>query len=74
MTNRNAAASHLFDRSNLSADDCKVMNRVAAKLIKFGAASEERIAKTSRLDSHSVAWALWHLRAEQGAGLYCLPE
>jgi len=68
-------ASHLHDRNPLTALDCKIMNKIAAKLIQFGAASEERLIKVCKLDRTSVAWALWHLRAELSpAGLYMLPE
>jgi hypothetical protein len=59
---------------SLTAEDCKYLNKVAALLVKFGAASVERLAKVGRLETHTVQWALYHLEAGSGsAELYYLP-
>ncbi len=57
-----------------TAEDCKYLNKVAALVVKFGAASVERLAKVAKLETHTVQWALFQLDAECGtAELYYLP-
>jgi hypothetical protein len=59
---------------SLTAEDCKYLNKVAALLVKFGAASVERLAKVSKLQTCTVQWALFQLDAECGsAELHYLP-
>lgn len=81
----NNAASHAvmihINRSNkveivqpMDAMDCKILNKVSAALIKFGAASDVRLAKVCKLEMLSVRWALWNLNTVSGAAeLHSLP-
>jgi len=48
-----------------TAFDCKILNKVAALIIKFGAISAERLAKLSKFQMRTVLWALWHLGCEE---------
>lgn len=59
----------------LTTADCKILNKVAAALIKFGAASVERLAASCKLETISIRWALCWLGAGSGsAELYYLTE
>ncbi len=57
--------------------DCKILNKVAKLIIKYGAISVERLQGITQYQSRTVRWALFHLEAlealEKG-GLYILPE
>jgi hypothetical protein len=54
--------------------DCKILNKVAKLIIKFGAISTERLVKLTKYDPITVGWALWHLEAFTGsAQLWILP-
>jgi len=72
--------SRSFDGSTVAheegwtASECKWINKITATLIKFGAASEERLAKACRLDMTTIRWALHNLECQQGGGLWSLPE
>jgi len=58
----------------LTVNDCKILNKVAAKLIEFGAASVERLQSACKLEKISIQWALCWLGAECGsAEIYYLP-
>jgi hypothetical protein len=71
--------SRSFDGSTVaheegwSASECKWINKITAALIKFGAASEERLSKVCRLDLTTIRWALYNLECKQGGGLWTLP-
>jgi hypothetical protein len=62
-------------RTEYNALDCKILNKVAKLLIKFGAISTERLVKLTKLQTNSVLWALWHLEAVTcSLELWLLPE
>ena len=54
--------------------DCKLLNKIANTIIKYGAISFERLQKITKLETLTIAWALWHLEAvETPAELWILP-
>lgn len=48
-----------------TAEDCKILNKIAKLLIKFGAVSSERLGKITGYQGRTINWALWHLEAEE---------
>lgn len=82
MTNTNTAAGYISrsftgatvaHEEGWSAGECKWINKITRALVKFGAASEERLAKVCRLDMTTIRWALYNLEAVDGGGLWSLP-
>jgi hypothetical protein len=55
-------------------NDCKILNKVARLIIKYGAISLERLQRITKYEPITIHWALWHLEAETGtAQLWILP-
>ena len=60
--------------TELTALDCKILNKVAALIIKYGAISAERVATLTKFSSITVGWALFQLEAvETSMQLFILP-
>lgn len=54
--------------------DAQVLGQVYAALLSFGAASTERIARSTKLDERDVLWATFQLRTREFGGLHTLPD
>ena len=75
MNNAIKAVRNVLDIcTEYTAQDCKILNRVAKLIIKHGAVSLERLTKLTKLATREICWALWHLGAiETPAQLWLLP-
>lgn len=55
-------------------NDCKILNKVAKLIIKYGAISLERLEGITDYQPRTIQWAFFHLEAiETGSGLWVLP-